>query len=99
MNAGMCKIPATLLSFCMFRGFLYYVSFLYHSSRVYIVLDGLTILLGIWIARYWPVSNLQLGFEALTKHSRRVWWCFVRGSREILPVPSLYRASTDAAIL
>ena len=37
-------------------------------------------------------------FEGLAGLSRRVWRRFVRGSREILLVPSLHRASTDALI-
>ena len=37
-------------------------------------------------------------FEGIARLSRRVWRCFVRGSREISLVPSLHRASTDALI-
>ena len=41
---------------------------------------------------------LLVCFEGLARLSRRVWRRFVRGSREILLVPSLHRASTDALI-
>ena len=37
-------------------------------------------------------------FVGIASHSRRVLWCFVRRSREISPVPSLYRAYTDTLI-
>ena len=35
-------------------------------------------------------ERLSVSLEGLAKRSRRVWWSFVRGSREILSAPSLY---------
>ena len=38
-------------------------------------------------------------FEGQIRHSRRVFRLFLRGSRKILPVSSLHRASTDALMI
>ena len=53
--------------------------------------------LGTCVGRYGPV----VCFEGLGSHSHRVFVVFsrfVRESREISPVPSLYRESNDSQI-
>ena len=54
--------------------------------------------LGTCIGRYGPCRLLLVCFEGLGSDSHRVFSRFVRGSREISSVSSLYRESTDSLI-
>ena len=46
-------------------------------------LEAHTMLFGMWIAGYWPVSVIWVSSEGLGWRSRRVLRQFLRGSREI----------------